>query len=328
MARAPKSAASDANGQQDDVAELRRQLAEMTAEANTAKAQLRSEAERRRSAELQNMSAQERALVSEQEACDSRIEAMESEAQSYEDQIAQLADEPGHGKEIAALNRKLAAVSAKLETETNRKSFLAGQREKMKAQPKPEDGADGGNGRVLANGSKLSQYGAKTQAWLEAHPKAFTDARYLNKAILAAQEATAIEGIADQSPEYFAFIEEKLGERQVQQPQSDDTDETDEGDELPVPAAAEHRTIDHQSYEPEKPQQRAAGPGSMAAVPTRNVPQGGNGGGNRRTPTLNAEEREVADALYAHLPAAERYVRYAQGKSYMKQRNSGHFVSN
>lgn len=325
MPRTAKSPETDANGQQDDVAELKRQLAESKAEAGTAKAQLRTESEKRRNAELQNMSAQERALVSDQEACDSRIEAMEGEAQSYEDQIAQFAEEPGHGKEIAALSRKLAQVSAKLETENNRKTFLAGQREKMKAQPKP-DASDNGNERVLANGSKLSAYGAKTQAWLEAHPKAFTDARYLNKAILAAQEATGVEGIDDQSPDYFAFIEEKLGERAA--PKTDG-DQDDQGEDFePVPPAAEHRTIDRQSYEPEKPQQRAAGPGSMAVAPTRQVPVGNGGGSNRRQPALNAEEREVADALYASLPAAERYVKYAEGKRYMRERNGGHFARN
>lgn len=325
MARTSRNEQTDASAPQDDVAELKRLLAEAQANANTFRVQAREASEGRRKAEMQNMSAQERALVSDQEACDSRIDAMEGEAQSYEDQIAQLADEPGHGKEIAALNRKLASVSAKLETESNRKALLADQREKFKVQPKPEAESNG-NDRVLANGSKLSQYGTKTQAWLEAHPKAFTDARYLARAILAAQEATSLEDIEDQSADYFAFIEDKLGERaQVAAPADPDADDAGED----VGGQTEHRTIQHDSYQPEKPQNRAAGPGSMAAVapPTRNIPTGGNGN-PRRAAALSSEEKEVADSLYSNLPAADRYVRYAEGKKYMKQRGTNHFASN
>lgn len=300
------------------MAALRAELDKLRAEKATSDANARQYMARARTAEMANMSAQERALVSDQEANESKIESMESELQSMEDEIARLADEPGHGKEIAALNRKMAVTSAKLETEQNRKAFLAGEREKFKKQ---SEAPAGGDDRVLANGSKLSGYGPKTQAWLEAHPRAFSDNHYLQRAIIAAQEAVNVEGIADQSPEYFAHIEKKLGEtKQSEQVESDDEDGEEE-EEIQAPV--------QERYTPEKPQGRAAGPGSFAAAPARQVPHG-SGSGNRggRQPALSAEEREVALALYSNDPKmsdADKLKAYADGKRFMAERVPGYF---
>lgn len=320
MAKAPKTDTT----QTDDVAAMKAELEQLRSEKGMLTAEVREARTAKRNAELQNMSAQERAVVSEQEACESRLSSLESEAQSYEDQIAQLADEPGHGRDIAVLNRKLATVSANLVREADRKAYLASQREKVTASNKERAAAPSENDRVLANGSRMSQYGPRTQAWLEAHPKTFSDSRYMKLAILAAQKATEIEGIKDESDEYFRFVEKELGEGQEADVEVDNQVDPDAGEEIAVEPPA--RTI--QTYEPERPQSRAAGPGSMAAAPpTRQIPAGG-GGGPRRAPSLTSEEREVALSLYPHLKSdADKLVAYAEGKKMMSSRQNKHFVS-
>lgn len=317
MPKAPKTDTT----QTDDVAALKAELEQLRSESAAAKAEVLEARKARREAEFQNMSAQERAIASDQDACESNLRALESEAQSYEDQIAALADEPGHGREIAALNRKLATVSANLVREGDRKTWLAAQREKASAASKKQSEAPSDDSPVLANGSRLSQYGPRTQAWIEAHPKAFTDRRYLQSAILAAQKATQVEGLKDESDEYFRFIEEEIGDAPPAAPApAPEEDDPDVGEEI-APAEV--------NYQPEKPQPRAAGPGSIAAAPpTRSIPAAA-GGAPRRAPTLTAEEREVALSLYPNIKnPADKLVAYAEGKKLMAQRANHHFRNN
>lgn len=325
----PKAKSTDTT---DDVVELRRQLAE----ANTARAAAETEASTYRSkareAELNAMSADERALVSQQEANESTLSALESEMAGYENEIAALADEPGHGKEIAALNRKLASAAAKVETENNRKTYLAGLREQAKGRTastaaghKAEDTAE-----KVADGTPLSAFGAPTQAWLKKRPAMFTDRRLFKTAKVAAIEAIEVEGLTDQSPEYFRFIEDKLGEHQQSEHAEDG--EQEEGEEV---EAQEEQQIEQrrpgaeERYEPENPQPRAAGRGSMstAAAPSSSRLRTGTDTGNRRKPALTAQEREVADALYAsERNPAERYRKYATNREIMNGRDPAHFM--
>lgn len=327
----PKTSKSDtsntdngANSGTEDLAALRAELADLKAGKASTDAELRQARGALRTAELSRMSADERAIVSDQEACDARLESMEGEATSIEDQIAQLADEPGHGKEIAVLTRKLSTLSANLVDENRRKAYLAGQREKVTNQNKQHREAAPADGeRLLANGIVFSKLAAPTQAWLEKRPKAFTDARYAKLLVNTAQRAVDIEGLADNSPEFFRFIEDEMGEGAADTTTTDDIDE-DEGEEIAADPT-------HESYTPERPQSRAAGPGAMssAAPPTRQAPAGGSGG-PRRAPTLSAEEREAALNIYSHLNIsdADKIVKYATGKKYMKDRQNLHFGNN
>lgn len=311
-----------------DLTALRAELDQLRGEKATLLSDRDRERTARVSAERANMSAQERALASEEDASEQKLASLETELQTCEDEIARLADEPGHGKEIAALNRKMAESTANLVREKDRKAYLTGQREKFKkqAEAEPTKTADGGEDEVLANGSKLSSYGPKTQDWLKAHPKVFKDSRYLARAIAAAIEATGAEGIKDQSEEYFDFIDGKLGEsRRAAAEEHPESDEGEDGEEIEI--AADRRAVE--THEPERPQTRAAGPGSMSgpAAPTRNTPNTGGNGGQRKKAALTSEEREVADALYGAIRnPADRYVKYAENKKIMETRETGHFV--
>lgn len=333
MAKASKSNTSDTDNVADsgaeDLAALRAELAELRTGKAHAEAEARTAKGALRTAELSRMSADERAIVSEQEACDGRLEAAESAASAIESQIAQLADEPGHGADIAKLTRQLSTLSVKIEAETGRKDYLAAQREKVTTHNKQQREAAPAddNGRKLANGILLSNLGAPTQAWLEARPKAFTDVRYAKLAVLAAQKAVDVEGLQDQSPEYFRFIEKELGEGPAIA-SADVEDDVEDGDDILAQDPPARQT---ESYAPERPQHRAAGPGSMSNVapPTRQAPAGG-GGGRQRAPTLTAEEREVALSLYpdSKLSDADKLVRYAAGKKFMADRQNQVLRSN
>lgn len=322
-ASVPKSK-TDTDTDQQDAAELRRQLEEMKAERDTYRVQAQSETTKRREAEKANMSSQERALVTEMESTDSRIESLEGDLTNLEEKMAAAADEPGNGKVVAQISRQMAAKEAELREMNARKGLLADARTKMTDAHKTAPADDAG-GKKLANGLELSRLSPKTQAWCENHPKIFTDIRYAKQAVIAAQEAVDVEGLEDQSAEYFRFIEGKLGisAAPVQNSDDDEEEESDEeGEEIEAATPAPSR----ESYAPEKPQTRAAGPGSMAAAPSRSVPSG-SGGGNRRAPSLTSEEKEVALNLYSHLNIsdADKLKRYADAKKYMKDRPTQHF---
>lgn len=316
-----------------DVATLKRELDAANARAASAEGRLQHETGARRQAEMANMSAQERAIVSDQEAIESNIESLTGEMQSYEDQIAQLADEPGHGKDIAALNRKMAAAAARLETASNKKDWLTGQRERFKKQVETRAAADDipAGDQKMPGGALLSSFPPATRQWLQDHPRAFTDAGYWDRVVTAAQAATKLKGLKDSTPEFFAYVEDAIGEAQT----SEEDHEADQGEEI-APEEQEELDEAHQRGEAARPQRPAAGTGSMAAPVQRRTPAAGSGGGNRRAPSLSAEQREVALALYADskdaegkaLSEADKLRKYASNLSWAKDYAPQHFRGN
>ena len=293
-------------------------MAEMEAENGNLRGQVSTHASEARKARLATMSAEERALVSAQEANDGTIASLTSSLDSIEAEIARLADEPGNGAAIAKLNRQMASDTARLQTEEGRKTYLENQRAQFASQAEAA-AAEPADGDKLANGTPLANLHPSSQDWIRRHPKAMTDSRYCGKMVAAAIEAEQAEGLKVNSPEYFAFVEKKLGDAPVANADQDD-EQDEEGDEV------ELDPLD--KYEPERPQTRAAGPGSMsAAPPSQAALRQTNAGGNRRAPALSAAEKEAADGLYGSIKnPAERYVKYAQNRDYMNGREPGHFM--
>lgn len=306
----------------DDLAEMKAQMAELQGRLSSAEADLGRERTGRAAAEQKSMSEAERRLRAELNSSDTLLESMASEADTIEGQIAALSDLPGNGKEIAALTRKLSVLSARTETETGRKAWLNGEVEKAKAAPARE--AAPAAGEVLASGVKLSTLSPKVQAWFRARPKAFTDSHYLDKVIAAANYAANVKGIPVESDPYFLFVEQETGEATQRQPVEHD----DEGDDLGIATAdspysqtaAPAADLDQRV---ERPQPRAAGPGSMAAAtpPSRSVPVGAGGRPSNRQPLLSSDQREAADGLYGHITdPKERYLKYADNLERVKHR--------
>lgn len=308
------SEADNSPAPKDDIAALRAEMEQIRRERDTYRAESQNERSARLQAEQRGMSETEKRILAEETACSSAIESMGREADAIEAEIARLADEPGHGAEIAKLNRKMAGIEADLRTEKQRQTWLSGQREAAKAKS-AETVSD--TGQKLANGAALSQFAPEVQSWFKKHPQCFTDTAYLNKAIAAAGYARDVEGLAENTDDYFAFVDDRLNGKAQASSQPNPVAQDDEGEEL-VPTV-------------QRPQARAAGPGSMAAViapPSRSAPTGTGTPGNRRQPLLSPDEREAADGLFGHIPQKDRYLHYAERKEMMKKLRPSAFGSN
>jgi chromosome segregation ATPase len=301
----------------DELASLRSEMEQMKRELAASRAEKSAESDRRTQAEQRALSAEERRIMAEETACKSTIDSYNTEADNIEAEISRLADEPGHGAEIAKLNRRLSSITAKVQTEEQRQQWLAGQRERAKA----EAAAPADTGPKLANGTPLSQFQPVVQQWFKDHPRTLTDETYLKKAIAAASYARDVHGLVENTPEYFEFVEREADGRPAAQPQRRAAQEDEEGEELET-------TV-------QRPQTRAAGPGAMreamaAVAPPSRTAASQSGTGSRRQPLLTAEEKEVADSLFADRFAnpADRYVHYADRKKMMMARKPGQFGAN
>ena len=318
---------------------LRAELDQYRARATSAESAAQQERQRRIQAERAHMTETERSIALQQDAVEGEIDGLSREADGIEERIAELADEPGHGAEIAKLNRRMSQIESSLSRAHDRNEYLAGMRE----QAKERSAADSQpTGKILANGARSDQFLPSIQKWFDDHPQVYTDAGYLNRVSAAAQAAEHLHGLTPDNPEYFAFVEREIGERRAAPAQRQD-----DGDDVATADSPYSRTAPAQvagdgeeiSYEPSRPQGRAAGPGSMAAVapPSRSVAQGGNTRRPTRQPTLTRDEAEVALNLYPvgtmHqgkkiASAADAYATYAQAKEYMASRQSQHFAGN
>ena len=148
--------------------------------------------------------------------------------------------------------------------------------------------------------------------------------------------AVDVEGIAVDTPDYFAYIEEKTGERQAPRQAAD----VDDGDDI-MPTAESPYSRPTQAddggeidYTPRQPQARAAGPGSIAAAapPSRSIPNQRAPAASKRVPALTPDEREVANELFASDPSckteADRLRLYAERKAFMDTYRPSHFGAN
>lgn len=326
MAKKPQVSAADQTSadQPDEQESLRQELEQYKQRAVAAENALRDEQAGRRRAELATMSEQEQRIVAQQESCESNLSALGGQADSLEAQIAQLADEPGHGAEIAKLNRQMSRVEGQILEETRRKNYLAEQRElaKTKRETPPAP-----TGRTLANGFPIERFSAATNAWLDKHPRAFTDRDYVEQLIVASGTAVKVKHLTPDTPEYFAFVEDLLGEAPVRRvaPQNDDGEElipdADSPYSQPGPAAGDGEEIVTPTAR--NPQPRAAGSGSLAAAapPSRSIPGNRPAPGSKRLPALTPEQRQVANELYASDPTckteADRLRKYQEGMTFM-----------
>lgn len=301
----------------DELATLRTEMEQMRRELAATRAEKSAESTARSQAEQRALSADERRIMAEEAACKSTIDSFNTEADNIEAEIARLADEPGHGAEIAKLNRRLSSIAAETQTEKQRQTWLAQQRERAKS----EASVSADEGPKLASGESISKFAPAVQQWFTAHPRAFTDKGYLQRAVSAAAYARDVHGLTENTPEYFDFVEREADGRAQPSPAARQESE-DEGEELDATVR--------------KPQSRAAGPGSMrsamaaVAPPSRNAATQSGGSGPRRAPMLTADEREVADKIYADKFAnpADRYVHYADMKKYQAERKRHGFGAN
>lgn len=277
----------------DQIEKLRTAEAAATRRADEADRRAQTAEGGQRNAERRVVSEAEARLLAQEQATDNAIAAQENERTSLRQQKVALMTE-GKYEEVAELDDKLADIAAQMNEAKRVKTYLVGEREKLKTAVETAAAQPQENG--------LSR---EINAWIEAHPRFKTDPQYNNDAMAGHYDALR-KGIKADSPEYFAHVEVFTGDRQAPQQQAADGD--GEQGEL--------------TYEAQTPQSRAAGPGSMsAAPPSRQAAASGSQRGNGK-PDLKSDEREVADALYSHIAnPADRYQKYADNREYMAAKN-------
>lgn len=331
--RSPSLDTDNTPNDREELARLKAEMADMQGRLSTAESVAAEERGRRVKAEESTMSEAERHLRTQLSASETLITNLDSEADGLEERIAQLSDEPGHGKEIAKMSRRLSEIAADKRAESDKKNWLAGNIEKVKGERTTRAAAPATR-QTLADGTLLSDIPPASAEWARRHPKMMNDPAYMRRVVAAAGYAENLKGLKVGTPEYYAEIEDQIGEGHQSQRDDREGDDLDTSRQTEQRRASPYSTTKEQGgdldYNVEKSQQRAAG-GGTSTPPSRRVPDGSNrDSGNRRQPMLSSEEREVADSLYSHIPnEADRYVKYSDNKARVAERvRAGHMMTN
>jgi DNA-binding ferritin-like protein len=242
----------------------------------------------REQAERQAREYAEQATSSAAEAADGRltaiqnaIRAVESEANSAEKTYSDALAAGDHAT-AAKAQRYMASMEARLLQLENGKAAIEDQIEATKNAPakrpeitpqqRTEDPIDEWASRLTAT----------SRNWVSQHRELFNDPRTKQRIAVAHNAAVDLEGLAPDTPEYFDFIETKIGLKKA----APVAEETSKPGRKPVPAAP------------------VAG-------------GGGSGGSRGNTMTLNSEMREMARNLYPDLQPAEAEKQYAMDRAAM-----------
>jgi hypothetical protein len=182
---------------EDPLAKLKAQLAEE--QADKAREKAAREAAERRANELQGTAV--RAQTDKQESDIQLVTtAIEAAKQALAMAKAQYAEAAAAGDWEAAGNAQEAIAEA-----TNKKIALENGLVALKAQPKPRPEP------IIDPVEQVAQtLTPKSAAWVRAHPETITDPR-LNQRLLAAHNMAVTDGIATDTPEYFAAVEAYMG---------------------------------------------------------------------------------------------------------------------
>jgi hypothetical protein len=143
------------------------------------------------------------------------IAAASSEVEKYEAEAATLL-EAGNYREAATANRKAAQAGFRVDTFTQHKARLDGEKKQFAEQVK-----------ARAN-DPLANLPPQTRDWINAHPRYLTDAKYQKKALGLAFQAEG-EGHAPHSKEWLDYIDAGLAGKpngnartEVETPEGDD----------------------------------------------------------------------------------------------------------
>lgn len=238
----------------DAVESLKAQLASLQAERDAERRERDVERQRREAAEADARKLSEAATKASRTAeythyqlVESHISAAKARADDLKRQI-RAAHETGDYDRATDLQMEAAKVATRLlqyedtkadiEQDARRKQREA---EQIKAEPvKPQQPQSTGD----AFEDRIANLSETSKAWLRQHKECVTD-DVRNAEVVAADARAKREGLKPDTPEYFAFIEEKLGYRQAQPQQQaadDDGEEIEEGvivsDPKPVRPAA------------------------------------------------------------------------------------------
>lgn len=211
--------------------------------------------------------------VEEQSATiESGIVSAQGEIDGLRDAVA-AALEGGKWADAARLQEEMSDAKLRMRELVYQKGEVARYKDQIKNAPKtPVPQAPG--------------VGAKTQSWINAHPRFNTDSVYRAKALLAHEECLEAN-IPVESEEYFKKVELMTGDRKADAPVVPKTSASDEGDAPDGGVAIRS--------------------GGVAPV-TRRAANGGNGDSGRKTIKLTGDQVEAADAMFGE-PGTAMYIK-------------------
>lgn len=275
-------AAPDVDEREQALAELRKQIEEERARAERER-KAREQAEQyAREQEFAAKSAKVEVQDSNLRVILNAIEATEQAASGAERAYAD-AMAAGDYTQAAKAQRAMAQAESQLLQLKNGKSALEDRLQSQTHEgrvasesPKIEKTA----GRADPVEEMAAQLTPKSADWLRAHPAA---ANQVNKLVAAHQAAVELEGITPETPEYFAYIEGKLGFTTAKQT--------------------------------EKPQSAPAKAMASAPVSSSSSSGGGSRSGNGSSMTLSPAEVEFALLNEPNLPREKALETYARNKA-------------
>lgn len=292
---------------QDEIRELLAQRDNLQAERDAERRRADAETNRadmaesaRDGAHHQLASATVAGLSAQEHSAQREIEAATAEIEQIKRSKTALMEE-GKFAEASELDEKMAEAAARRHSAIQAKGQLAGQRERVAAEPtSPVE-------RFLAANT---QYSEAERQWIRQNPRYATDRGFHERVNAAHNEVTG-KGIERGTPEYFKAIGDagymraappaaaptppRQQQRQQQQPIDGATDDDDD----PYSSAA---GTDDDATPPQRPAPRQAQRPAMNAAPPSRRPAGSPRPANGQQVRLTPEQAEAAIALSEYFP--------------------------
>lgn len=293
----------------DAVESLKAQLASLQAERDAERRERDTERQRREAAEADARKLSEAATKANRTAeythyqlVESHISAAKARANDLKRQI-RAAHETGDYDRATDLQMEAAKVATRLLQYEDTKADIEldakrKQREEQVKAAEPVKQRPQSTGDAFED--RISGLSETSKAWLRQHKECVTD-DVRNAEVVAADARAKREGLKPDTPEYFAFIEEKLGYRQAQQQQQQAAD--DDGEEI-------EEGVIVSDPKPVRP--------AVTAAPVSRGSQGVNG--KATTIRLTRAEAEMAEAL--GMTPKEYYINKSKADQEGRYRNN------
>lgn len=291
----------------DAVESLQAQLAALKAERDAERQERDAERQRREKAEADARKLADVAARASQTAdhthyqlIESHISSAKSRAEDLKRQI-KTANEMGDYDKATDLQMEAAKVATRLLQYEDAKSDMEMDARRKKAERErqaAEEPTRQPRGDTFED--KIATLSEPTKAWLRKHPDCVTDDVRSAEAVAADARAKR-EGLRPDTPEYFAFIEERLGYRQAKR--ADPVEADQDGEEI-------EEGVIVSDPKPVRP--------AVTAAPVSRGSQGVNG--KPTTIRLTRAEAEMAEAL--GMTPKEYYINKTKADQEGRYRNN------
>lgn len=272
-------------------------------EALTVEQQRRAAAEARANeASKAVVSAQEEAATKELSALTGQIEGTQRELSALEAELAKLY-EAGEFAKAAATQTKIGRATAALDRLESSKSGLEAKVESLANRVETEVTPVDPTATMAPLDRYISSqnFAPEAQIWLRAHPDCvppqFGGKQDMNAKMLAGHYDAMGKNIPTNTPEYFAIIEQHIGERKA----AEDDPVDDVGDEEEVADA-----------KPQKSPAKKTVKAQPSAPPSREAPSGGQIPRQTRQVTLTPQQQEHARLSFPEMTPQKAYATYAR----------------